>query len=367
MGGAVTTLAEAIASPIRTVSSRVELVDALGNPVRDIAVDSATVSYKGEAAQMWGGSLTVSDRSLVPTGPDSPLDPRARLRVRLWWRIWTGGAWSEIPVGTMYPSDIDARAVPAGASMSIPLRDVLEEAQRGGYRGSTVQLGGMTVGAALRAIFERIMPDAVLEIAPSTVVLPSPYEVGGGDRSPQQDWTEIASLEPGWRVWSDRMGVVHGGPVPQPQTSIDWTEGPGCVVTDLGRDVTYSSMVNRVVCRSTSPEVNPPVVGVVEDSDPGSSTYVGRVVWQTDISSDAVTTVEAATNMARATYERYRRPLETVQITIPQRGDLDYRQPCSLASAAVGVAGDYLVSSWDLTLSREPRPMTVTMMQRSIQ
>ena len=125
-------------------------------------------------------------------------------------------------------------------------------------------------------------------------------------------------------------------------------------------------LVNRVVCRSTSPEVDPPVYAVVEDADPASSTFIGRFVWQTEIKSDAVTTVTACENMARATFERYRRPLETVKLTIPQRPDLDYRQLAQVARMNAGVAGEYAVSAWTIRTGPKPEPMAVTMMERAI-
>lgn len=367
----------AVASPVRMVSSRVELVDVLGNPAGDIATDSATVDFRGEAAQQWAGSLAISDPTLVPTSQDSPLDPRARLRVRLWWRLRKPDLvnWWEIPVGTMRtPSpgstgDIDVNGGRSGVSVAVPLVDVLAEAAgHGGYRGGTLQLGGANVGDALTTLFGYLLPGVPVDVGTTAVTLPNPYEVGGSDsRTGQQDWTEIAATA-GWIVRSTREGVITCGPAVEPDApAIDWQEGPLCAVTDLGRNINYSSMTNYVECRSTSPEVDPPVVGIAQDSDPGSSTYVGRLMWPTYIRSDAVTTVEAATNMARATFERYRRPLETVKITIPTRPDLDYRQPARIARAAAGVAGDHAVSSWNLRMSAKPQQMAVTMMQRAIQ
>lgn len=367
----------AVASTSRMVSSRVELVDVLGNPAGDMSVDAATVDFKGEASQQWAGSLTISDPSLVPTSQDSPLDPRARLRVRLWWRLRKPDLvnWWEIPVGTMRtPSpgsagDIDITAGRSGIGMTVPLVDVLaESAGNSGYRGGTIQLGGANVGDALTTLFGYLVPGVPVEIGTTSVTLPNPFEVGGSDsRTAQQDWTEIAAAA-GWVVRSTREGAISCGPAVEPDApALDWQEGPTCAVTELGRGINYAAMTNYVECRSTSPEVNPPVVGVAQDSDPGSSTYTGRLMWPTYIRSDVVTTAEAATNMAAATYGRYRRPLETVRVTIPSRPDLDYRQPARIARASAGVAGDYAVSSWNLRMAAKPQRMTVTMMQRAIQ
>ena len=353
----------------RMISSRVELVDIFGNTVdHNLDIDAASVDFKGEAAQRWAGSLDVSNPLLVPTSQDSPLDPRARLRVRLWWRLRKPDrTWWEIPVGTMRTGDLGISAGRASVGMSVPMTDVLAEA--GDQYRATLQLGGANVADALTALFAFVLPEApVVFTASTSVTLPNPYEVGGSDsRSPQQDWTDIAALA-GWVARTDRLGVIIIGPAVEPADPvIDWQEGPDCAVTDLDRQITYSTMTNSVTCRSTNPEVVPPVVGVVEDTDPGSSTYVGRVSWPKTISSDAVSTVEAAVNMARATYERYRRPLETVKITILPRPDLGYRRAAVLARRTAGVAGDFAVSSWNLRMAAKPQVMTVTMMQRAIQ
>lgn len=360
-----------VENPRRTISSRVELVDVLGNHAGDLAVDGATSDFRGEAAQRWAGSLDVSDPALVPTSQDSPLDPRARMLARLWWRLRKPDlvSWWEIPVGTMRTGDFSVGANRSGVQMTVPLVDVLAEcSERGGYRGATVQLGGANVADALITLFGYLLPGVPITTGTTSVTLPTPYEVGGTDRrTPQQDWTDIAATA-GWVVRTDRLGVIVCDATPEPAvTPIDWQEGPLCAVTDLDRALSWSTITNRVICSSSSPEVSPPVVGIVEDTDPGSSTYVGRMVWPTEITSDAVTTVEAATNMARATFERYRRPLETVKVSVPQRPDLGYRTPTRLARIQAGVAGDYAVSSWNLRMTPKPQTMAVTMMQRSIQ
>ena len=361
-------------SSVRCVSARTEFVDIDGNAVEvDGAVDALTVDFKGESAQNWAGSATVSDKGLVPVGSGSPLDPRARLRVRHWWRLLKPGGveavaadWWEIPLATLRPGDLSLSAGRAGVSMTVPLDDVLEEAQRGGYGGATLQLGGANVADALRSIFEMVLPGAPVVVGSTSTTLPSPYEVGGGTQTVQQDWTAIAATA-GWVVRSDRLGVIVCGPQMDPGGQpLDWQEGPLCAVTDLDRSINFRSMVNRVVCRSTSPEVDPPVFAVVEDTDPSSSTFVGRFVWQTEIKSDAVTTTAACENMARATFERYRRPLETVKLTIPQRPDLGYRQLAQVARMDAGVAGEYAVSAWTIRTGPKPEPMSVTMMERSI-
>ena len=80
-----------------------------------------------------------------------------------------------------------------------------------------------------------------------------------------------------------------------------------------------------------------------------------------------MTTVTAAESLARMSGERWARPQQSVQVTVPARPDLGYRDPVALTRHQAGVSGVYRVQSWDLTLSGPddaPALMPVTMMVR---
>jgi hypothetical protein len=98
---------------------------------------------------------------------------------------------------------------------------------------------------------------------------------------------------------------------------------------------------------STSPDVTPPVVGVWTNPDADSQT----IVTEQRIESSTVTTVAAAESLARMSGERWARPQQSVQVTVPARPDLGYRDPVALTRHQAGVSGVYRVQSWDLTLS----------------
>ena len=140
----------------------------------------------------------------------------------------------------------------------------------------------------------------------------------------------------------------------------------------IDHDHGIEHMGNRITVRSSDPDY----VGVyatVQDDDPASPTWVGGpcgVHPLPSIDSDAVTTVEAATNLARMHLGRGLRPVEDVSVTIPQRPDLEYRQVVHLARRQVGIGADYRISSWDLDLpvtGQPPAPMSVRMMQRTVE
>ena len=59
------------------------------------------------------------------------------------------------------------------------------------------------------------------------------------------------------------------------------------------------------------------------------------------IESDAVSTPAGALSMARMQYGRLRLPTETVQVRVPVRPDLDYRDPVILRRDRSGVGGTY--------------------------
>ena len=366
----------AIDRKVRTLSARAELVDATGTPVTVTAgtdeprstlpLASASVSFKGEVAEQWAATLTFTDPWMVPTDSTHPLWGARNYYVRLWWRILDDGEWTEHLVCTVAIGNSGGQDT-GTISGTVQCRDVLSTA-RGGY-GGPLDVGGLTVGEALRAIFERVAPTLPLQVGTSTVTLPDVYELG--EQDPAKDWTEIAALA-GWVVRTGRDGTVVAGPRPTPTVALDWSEGPDCPVTELSWDHGIEHMGNRITVRSSDPDY----VGVyatVQDDDPASPTWVGGP-WGVhplpSIDSDAVTTVEAATNLARMHLGRGLRPVEDVSVTIPQRPDLEYRQVVHLARRQVGIGADYRISSWDLDLpvtGQPPAPMSVRMMQRTVE
>lgn len=355
----------AVRASVRTIGARVEVVNGDGVHQADLPVDSVQVTMQGESSEMWGARFALSDRAYVPLRSTDVLDPRSGMRARVWWRVRAAdGSWMEVPVGTYMLEDPE---ISAGGTLAYTLDglDPLAEAKRGGYSGATLDLGGMTVTQALSAIFASVAPRMPLRIPDSSVLMPAVYVVG--EQEPASDWADIAAMA-GWVVRTDREGVVHVGPPAAPEvTRESWQEGEaGCVVLDVRRNLKTSSIVNRVVCTSTSTEVTIPIREVVEDDDPGSATWVGAYgPYETVIRSDKITTVEAARNMARATFERWRRPQETVEVQIPPRPDLDFGDLIAMGFGDPGVAGLYRVSSWSWTASPNPQPMRLTMMTRA--
>ena len=349
----------------RTVGSRVELIDSTGATVADLPVAAASVELHGTQPEQWAGSVVIRDPDWLPQDPTDLLDPRAGLRARIWWRLLTGvDSGPEVPLATLVLGDPQVRDREGAWEMTLTGRDVLSLPKRGGYRGLILDLGGMTVTAALKLLFAQLAPTVPVRVADTTLTLPSGYQVGLSDRTPAQDWTDLADVA-GWVVRSDRDGVIVAGPrVDRTNPRADWSEGDDATVIELDRDVSTSDTVNRVIVRSTS---TAGVWAVVEDDDPGSATWVGRYgPFERVIESDAVTTAEGALSMARMQYGRLRLPTESIQVRVPVRPDLDYRDPVILRRDRSGVGGTYLVSGWTIRLGPSPSLMEVAMMPRDM-
>lgn len=359
----MTTLAEAATAYLRRdVYCRAGLVDRDGLVVSDsVPVESGTVDMRGEQGEVWAAVVNLSHPLWIPRTPDDPLHPLSGLRIRLWWGMDVDGTRDEVTIGTL---DLEDPEMTDDGMLSLTLdcRDVLAQVKRGGYAGQTISVGGLTVTAALEALFGAVAPNRPRRIAESTVTLPAVYELAA--RNPGEDWSEIAELA-GWRVYSDRDGVIVAGPV-QPSAGIvfDWQDGPDCPIVEMTRSLATSTIVNRVVVVSTSPEVTPVITSMKEDDDEGSPTWVGRYgPYESRIESDTIATQAGADNMAVAQLGAGMRVRETVEVMIPARPDLNYRDRGLLARQRLGVAGEHQVSGWSLPL--EGGLMKVTMMTRT--
>lgn len=349
----------AVTDPNRLVSSRVEVVSFDGPSLGDIACDAVAVSVDADKAEQWAASFTFSDAAVVPMSTTSVLDGRSGLWLRVWWRLWASG-WLEVPVGTFVVEDSEW-SDDGTLSGTVPGLDPLAVARRGKYGATVINVGGLTVSTALRHLFDAVAPGFPVSIESSTVTLPAQFELWA--RDPAEDWTEIAAMA-GMVVRTDRMGVITVGRPPEPATvAADWQEGPSCPVVELGVRNKTSTIPRRVVVVSTNPDVVPPVVGSWDNPDADSQ----MIVTETRVESSTVTTVEAATNLARMTGTRWARPQQTVEVTVPARPDLDVGDLVSLSRQRVGVAGLYRVGGWSLDLrgpDQPPAAMRVQMMAR---
>ena len=323
---------QALVAPNREVSARAELVYLTGRPATylvngkpiELDFDAVHIEYSGELEESWKATFSTTNPDWVPTGADHPLDPRSQYAIRVYWQLTVDG-------------------------------------------GQVIDVGGWTVTKALQRLFATISPRQQLRVADATITLPAVYSLGS--KTPEEDWKNLAAMA-GWVVRTDREGVIVVGPPPDPASvARSLQEGDDCPVSDLVVD--YSSVLyNRVVVRSSSYEVDPPVWGHAEDADHGSPTWIGTgVIRELTIDSDAVTTVGACTNMAKMHLGKYLRPTEAVSVVIPPDPTLDYRDRVIIGRAKAGVGGELRVSKWEMDVPVNGTPpglMTATMMREAI-
>ena len=346
----------------RTVSCRVEVIDAADVALGDAGVDAGSVTMVGGGSEMWVASLSGTDPDWLPMDYSDALDARSGNRVRIWWQEWlpTLGGWGEVPIMTGYPHNPDVTDDTA-VSWSVTVRDSLAEAKRGGYGGQTVELGGQTVDVALAALFAAVAPQLERSFPPSQVRLPDVYTLG--QNSPEEDWKAIAALA-GWVVWSDREGTITAGPLVA-ATTVDWSEGDGCRLTELRKATTTTDVINRVVVVSSNSSVSPTITSVAEDDDPASPTWVGEHgPWEQRIESDAVASQEAADNLAATTLAAGLLPVVQVSGKCTPRPDLGWGDVIELQRDRVGIFGPHQLTQFRLTLPRPaagPELMEVTM------
>lgn len=354
-------------SPDRMCDTRVEVINADGVWLADIHPDAGTVTFDSANTARFRGDLSMVN--LYPVDSTDLLHPLSGNRVRIWWREWLPalGGWGEVPLMTGTPEDPGVEKSP-GLSWSLALFDVMSEALRGGYGGQSVDVSGMTIGDALSTFLDAVAPAAPRNIPDTAVTLPAAYTLGAN--RPADDLATICKPA-GWTACSDRLGVVSIDDGTNPDTATaNWAEGDGCPVTKLTRDVTTSEIVNAVALKTSSADIVPPLVSIIQDDDPGSSTFIGRYgpFWYED-TTDAATTQTGLDQVARAIYEEKRRAVDAVQVEVVARPDLFARSLVNLASPDAGVAGGYRVQSWRIQLPKggeAPRNMTVTMANRSV-
>lgn len=358
----------AVESPLRILSSRVEMLDVRDDVAGVIYPDSVTVDYDEAKSEAFAAAFTFSDPASVPLRTADATSPLSGLKARVWWQVQTSGGVVEYPACTVYleDPDMDYNGL---LSMTLDGRDAVAEAKRGGYRGTTVSVGGMTVTAALALIFQTVAPGIPSRVAASAVALPAIYDLGA--KLPEADWTEIAALA-GFVVRADRLGVIVAGPPAVPESvRLSLAEGDGCAATRIRRSVSTSTMINRAVAVSTSTEIAAPIMAVCEDTDPGSPLWVGLGRNREKVvTSDAITTQEAADNLAQSTYAAGRSALDSIEVTMPQRPDMEGGDIASVSFPAIGAAGNYRIAAYRYAMrgpDKPPEQMTVRMRPKAVQ
>ena len=352
----------------RVSDSRVEVINPDGTHLADITPDALGLTCNGANSEQWDGSISFVGPALWPHDDTDLLSPLSGNRIRAWWRehVPALGGWGEVLLCTLDMNDPDGTAAP-GITWSMQLDDPLAKAKRGGYAGQTINVGGMTVKAALEALFGAVAPHLVTSFPESTTVLPQVYNLGTND--PDEDWDKIAALD-GMVVRSTREGGVTALKTDASTSPVvDWSEGDHCQVSKLQRTVTTSKICNLVMVKSSSSAVIPVITATKMDTVSGSATCVDVYgPYPMTVESDAIATQAAADTLAAKTLADNLRPTDVTRLTVPARPDLEPGDLASLALADLGVAGEYRIESLRFDCPKagaDPGLMEVTMASRA--
>jgi len=329
----------------------VSVLDRYGDELGDVPITAGEVEMSGEREQMWSCKLALSDRRWVPRTWRDPLHPLSPYRLAIFWGIHLGGGlWGEIPLGvyrTGRPRTSDRGTV----QITVDGLDVMSVFAQGGYGGQVVDVGGLTVDAAVRRLFEAVAPTVPVRVAASTITLPAGLQLGR--RRPQEDLDEFVGI--GWEdgiARADREGFAYVGERPEPQAvRLRLVEGPGNPLTGVDRELS-DTWYNSVLVNGTHPDLTEPVWGVDQDVDESSPTWIGYGVRQLTIDSDAVETEAAALNLARMHRGRWARPQETISGTLRAGGrpDVDHLDLAEVVRDLSAIAGEWRVSGWTCPL-----------------
>jgi hypothetical protein len=170
----------AITAHQRTIGYRAEMIDEEDNWVVDVPLTAGEVSFDGEAAEQWACQVSIPGEEWIAHTPTDYLDPRAGLRMRIWFRLLINGGWVETPIGTYVLEDpriTDNGAIP---TTSLRGRDPLTMLRRAGYGSLVVSVGGLTIPDALQLIMTKVAPKTPFRVeASSSITLPTTYELTG--------------------------------------------------------------------------------------------------------------------------------------------------------------------------------------------
>lgn len=343
------------------IDGRVELIDETGALVPDQpTVLAARINMDADAGTTWTGALTVAEDS-IPLTPEHPLHPDAFTRVRCWWRVRTPDGLGEWPVGVMYvieqPTiDDDGDQITA----DIPLGDAVTLIRQARW-DRTMSLGGVDAATAIGRIIQDRAPWCPVRVTPSGFPLPATWECGEPGGDPWDDVDKIAEAAT-LTVYTDRFGVVVVTPhAPVDAPSVGFMEGPDCVVIDVNVSGETSERINQVTVVSSSPDVDPPVIGVAQVTDPSHPLNVGRGYLLSErVESDAVTTQAQAQALAQKTLQDRLSRRSIVKITHRARPDLDPGGAVFVQRARAGVAGQHTVRAWSLDMGTGVQETTLS-------
>lgn len=360
--------AEAISARDVTLDARVDVLDPSGAVIARLGgpdathggIVSGTVTV-GEGREVWWDcDLTIDQAELVPTEVGDLLHPLSHNRLRVWWRVLTApGRWLEVPLGVYYPDwpSVAVSSRDAGVSVAVRGQDVswlIAQAQL----QSSVSVGGLSVDAAIRAVLAEVAPWAPLVLAPTGRRLPAGYEAGEPGANPWQVCRDLATSA-AMELRVTREGGIELGAAPSPSAPAvaRFVEGVDCLALSASVSVPVGSIANRIRLEC-NPRTDPdgeeaiePFVVTVTDDDETSPLWVGHgYFYDRSVSTDTVTTVEAARAMGEGLLRASQALSETGELVVFPHPHLEVGDVLDVDIASVSMTGARQVRGWSLAL-----------------
>lgn len=306
-------------------------------------------------------SITVVDfeRKYTPTGASGDVLSVLGTELRLCRGLIVNGAPEYLPQGVFGISDTQTSVDNQGvATITVAASDRSDRVARNVLDDLYVVAPGTNVADAIRAMIASAWSGTtplVFNFAPTTAVTPA--LIFQSNDSLWQRASEMAASA-AMDLFFDVTGVCTLRPVTDVALSDSvWTYSTGATSILLGVNKAYSNrdVVNRWVVTGESTQVDPPVRGVAQDTDPSSPTNIngpyGKVTRT--LNSQYAITDQQCTLQAQAELAKSLGVVEQVQFTaIPHpahdAGDIiTIVEPNSLVNAK------YLLESFTMPLTSD--------------
>jgi hypothetical protein len=310
--------------------------------------------------------LVDRDGTLTPTSPSHLLAPLGNgIRVR------TGVTWDDGRDPELVAVFTGRLGDSGGTWPEVPLKafDRMRDLARQGFTLPMFIPPGTRYDAAIEQVINGLLPSPDVNFASSDFLVPA----GGltfmeGD-NPAQKVREMAQSI-GQVIYADTLGVFRMHAEPDPQDApVVWSfaDDDGSVIEDKGVDAPWSDgdSYSVVVCRGENLTNGAVVVGVAEDTDVTSPTYVGRfgrVVYP--MTSPYVATNAQAVAAAQARLQLVKGIARKVVLRCLPLPFLDAGDCVHLSYSRSGINANFVIDRLTLPLGAKGGAMELTLRAR---
>lgn len=221
--------------------------------------------------------------------------------------------------------------------------------------------GTLVTDAIADIIQNRLPGTTVINLVPSAVTTATHLLDESSD--PWVDGVQMLALLIGAQAYFDVLGrfVIAPVPDPSPPPVLTLSEGPGCVITELGRTYDASTARNKVILTCENGQ-GTPLRAVATDTDPASPTYINGPFGVRTLreSMNAAASQAALSTAARARLLQVAGVSEAPTMKIVPNPALDVGDVVQVTRLRSGMDHDLLIpASFELPLTyADVQPIT---------